>query len=169
MYGIDAAIIKHHNCCVNLMDSVVMRMPYPPYYTYPLGPFIRYSVALALVLGLILPVLQLTKEIVYDREKKLKVIFNSYMYLVIPCFVLPHLYTLMNIIHQLFKIDLVGTKSYQLFISPKRKAQVSFSDQTLSVVRSRRRCSCRKLFTISSSSPEPQGQFQLNFAQSILG
>ena len=76
MYGIDAAIIKHHNCSVNLMDSVVMRMPYPPYYTYPFGPFIRYSVALALVLGLILPVLQLTKEIVYDREKKLKVNFK---------------------------------------------------------------------------------------------
>ena len=28
---------------------------------------------------------------------------------------------------------------------------------------------CHKLFTFSSSSPEPQGQFQPNFAQSILG
>ena len=70
----------------------------------------------------------------------------------------------------MFKIDIVGTKSYQLFISPKPKAQVSFSDETLSVGRRRlRRCGCRKLFTISFSSPEPQDQFQPNFAQSIVG
>ena len=73
MYGIDAAIIRHHNPSADLMKHKMMSMPYPPYYTYPFGPFIRYSVALTLVLGLILPVLQLTKEIVYDREKKLKV------------------------------------------------------------------------------------------------
>ena len=60
-----------------------------------------------------------------------------------------------------------------LFSSPEPKAQVSFSDQNLSVVRRRRcrgRCRrCRKLFTFSSSSPEPLGQFQPNLAQSILG
>ena len=58
------------------------------------------------------------------------------------------------------------------FSSPEPKAQVSFSDQNLSVVRRRcrrRRCRCRKLFTFSSSSPEPLGQFQPNLAQSILG
>ena len=44
---------------------------------------------------------------------------------------------------------------------------MSFSDQNLSVVRRGRRC--RKLFTFSSSSPEPVGQFQSNLAQSILG
>ena len=47
------------------------------------------------------------------------------------------------------------------------KAQVSFSDQNLSVVRC---CRCRhrrKLFTCSSS-PEPLGQFRLNLAQSIF-
>ena len=44
------------------------------------------------------------------------------------------------------------------------KVQVSFSDQNLSVVG----CRCRKLFTFSSSSPEPPGQFQLNLVQSIL-
>ena len=53
------------------------------------------------------------------------------------------------------------------FSSPEPKAQVSFSDQNLSVVR---RCRLRrKLFTCSSSSPEPLGQFQPNLAQSILG
>ena len=48
------------------------------------------------------------------------------------------------------------------FSSPEPKAQVSFSDQNLSVVRRCRRCRrCRrrrrKLFTFSSSSPEPLG------------
>ena len=57
-----------------------------------------------------------------------------------------------------------------IFSSPEPKAQVSFSDQNLSVVRRRCRCCrCRKLFTFSSSSPEPLGQFQPNLAQSILG
>ena len=59
-----------------------------------------------------------------------------------------------------------------VFSSPEPKAQVSFSDHNLSVVRRRRRrrrwrCRC-KLFTFSSSSPEPLGQFQPNLAQSIL-
>ena len=48
--------------------------------------------------------------------------------------------------------------------SPEPKAQMSFSDQTLSVVRLRcgRRCRCwRKLFTFSSSQ-EPLSQFQPN-------
>ena len=54
-----------------------------------------------------------------------------------------------------------------IFSSPEPKAQVSFSDQNFSVVRRRRRC--RKLFTFSSSSPDPLSQFQPNLAQSILG
>ena len=65
------------------------------------------------------------------------------------------------------------TNPAAFFSSPEPKAQVSFSDQNLSVVRRRRcRCRCRrcrKLFTFSSSSPEPLGQFQPNLAQSILG
>ena len=53
------------------------------------------------------------------------------------------------------------------FRSPEPSAQVRF-------VRCRRRCRrcrrrCRKLFTFSSSSSEPLGQFQPNLAQSILG
>ena len=57
-----------------------------------------------------------------------------------------------------------------LISSPEPKAQVSFSNQNLSVVR-RRHCRrrWRKLFTFLSSSPEPLGQFQPNLAQSILG
>ena len=58
-----------------------------------------------------------------------------------------------------------------VFSSPEPKAQVSFSDQNLSVVRRLCPCRqrCRKLFTFSSSSPEPLGQFQPNLAQCILG
>ena len=60
--------------------------------------------------------------------------------------------------------------------SPKPKAQVSFSDQNLSVVRRRcccrrhrRRRLCRKLFTFSSSSPESLDKFQPNLVQIIQG
>ena len=61
-----------------------------------------------------------------------------------------------------------------LISSPELKAQVSFSDHNLSVVRRRYprrccRCSCCEHFTFSSSSPEPLSQFQLNLTQSILG
>ena len=51
-----------------------------------------------------------------------------------------------------------------IFSSPELKAQVSFYDHLLSV------CPyvC-KLFTFSSSSQEPLGQFKPNLAQSILG
>ena len=52
-----------------------------------------------------------------------------------------------------------------LFSSPVPKAQVSFSNPNLSFVSSRR---CRKLFTFSSSPPEPLGQFQPNLAQCII-
>ena len=54
--------------------------------------------------------------------------------------------------------------------SPEPKAQVSFSDQNLSVVRCcHHRWRCLKLFTFSSSSPEPLGQFQQNLAQISMG
>ena len=53
--------------------------------------------------------------------------------------------------------------------STEPKAQVSFPDHSLSVVR-RRHCSsrCRKLFIFLSSSPEPMSQFHPNLAQSNL-
>ena len=51
-----------------------------------------------------------------------------------------------------------------VFSSPEPKAQVSFSDQTLSVVRRRcgRRCRCWRNFFTFSSSPEPLVKFQQN-------
>ena len=63
-------------------------------------------------------------------------------------------------------INCISTNSVSFLSSPELKAQVSFSDQNLSVVCRHR---CRKLFTFSSSSPEPLGQFQPNLSQSILG
>ena len=50
-----------------------------------------------------------------------------------------------------------------IFSSPELKAQVSFSDRLLSVCPP-----VHKLFTFSSSSQEPLGQFQPTLAQSIL-
>ena len=74
-----------------------------------------------------------------------------------------HLFVTIN--HQSFKFPVV-------FGSSEPEAQVSFSDQNLSVVCLRCLCrSCRRylnFFTFSSSSPEPLGQFQPNLAQSIL-
>ena len=55
------------------------------------------------------------------------------------------------------------------FSSPELKAQVRFFDHLSSVVCLSVRPSVCKLFTFSSSSPEPLGQFQPNLAQSILG
>ena len=55
-----------------------------------------------------------------------------------------------------------------LFSSPEPEAQVSFSDQNVSVVR-RGHCCWRKLFTFSSSSPGPLSKFKPNLAQNILG
>ena len=71
----------------------------------------------------------------------------------------------------------VFLKKSFIFSSPELKAQVSFSDHLSSVVcLSARPSVCPsvclsfcKLFTFSSSSPEPLGQFQPNLAQSILG
>ena len=53
-----------------------------------------------------------------------------------------------------------------VYSSPEPKAQVSFPDHNLSVVR--RRCR-QKTFRIFAPSPEPLSQFQPNFVQSILG
>ena len=62
------------------------------------------------------------------------------------------------------------------FSSPELKAQVSFSDHPYSVrlsvrpsVRLSVRLSVCKLFTFSTSSQQPLGQFKPNLAQSILG
>ena len=64
------------------------------------------------------------------------------------------------------KISMISNLLFIIrFSSPELKVQVSFSDQNLSVVH----CCCRKLFTFSSSSPEPPGQFQPDLTQSILG
>ena len=61
-----------------------------------------------------------------------------------------------------------------VFSSPEPKAQVSFSDKNLSVVVYVVVIAVVvsvgvNLFTFSSSSQEPLGQFQPNFAQSIHG
>ena len=62
----------------------------------------------------------------------------------------------------------LGKNLFLAHLSWKLKAQVSFSDHLSSVVcPSVRPCVC-KLFLFSTSSPEQQGQFQPNLAQSII-
>ena len=80
-----------------------------------------------------------------------------------------------NVIWDFFFLSKVepsaGTQTCHMFFmffisSPEPKTQVNFADHNLSVVCRRR---CRRKFFKFSSSPEPQGQFQPNLAQSILG
>ena len=56
-------------------------------------------------------------------------------------------------------VDLINCMvPFSVFCSPEPKVQVSFSDHYLSIVhRCRWWCCCCKLFTFSSSSPEPLG------------
>ena len=75
---------------------------------------------------------------------------------------------LVGLLKEAFDFVLAEMAFLEFFSSPEPKAQVSFSDQNLSIVRRRCCCRCRNLFTFSSSSPEPLGQFQPNLAQSIL-
>ena len=60
-------------------------------------------------------------------------------------------------------------RKYIVVSSPELKAQVSFSDQNLSVVRRRChcRCHCRKLLTFSSSFPVPN--FNQTWHKASLG
>ena len=55
---------------------------------------------------------------------------------------------------------------FRLLLISSRRNQPWVSDDEFSVVR---HCHCHKLFTFSSSSPEPLTQFQPNLAQSIFG
>lgn len=48
-------------------------MPYPPYIKDPLLTAIQSNLPLFLMLGFILYVIQLTKNIVFEKERKLKV------------------------------------------------------------------------------------------------
>ena len=73
-------------------------------------------------------------------------------------------------VHREMNLKLFFFTSLEMFFicSPEPEAQVSFSDQNVSVVRRRCRCCrrrcchcccCRKGFIFSSPSPEPQSQF----------
>ena len=69
-----------------------------------------------------------------------------------------------RLIYYCFSFDI-----FLFFSSPELRAQVSFSDHLSSASVHPSVCpSVCKLFTFSSSSPEPLGQFQPNLAQSIL-
>ena len=110
----------------------------------------------------------------YHTQEQIFIIIISFkwcvQYLFIQHLLFVHaiLYHHTVLILRLFSRFLLLSCSCTFFISsPKLKAQVSFSDHSLSVVK-RGCCSrCCKFF-IFSSSPEPLGQFQPDFVQSIL-
>jgi hypothetical protein len=73
---VDKAIIAEKSGKSNLFNDIDMkltRMPYPPYVQDPLLTAIQTNLPLFLMLGFILYVIQLTKNIVYEKERKLKV------------------------------------------------------------------------------------------------
>ena len=74
---------------------------------------------------------------------------------------------LVGLLKEAFDFVLAEMAFLKFFSSPEPKAQVSFSDQNLSIVR--RCCCCHKLLTLSSSSPEPLGQFNQTWEKSSLG
>ena len=72
----------------------------------------------------------------------------------------------MTLVFEVVRISVLNGLNHEVLAvisSPDPKAQVSFSDQNFSIVRRRCRrqrrcrCCCHKLFTFSSSSPEPLG------------
>ena len=54
-------------------DLQLRRMPYPPYVEDPMVAILQNQLPLFLVLSFILSVVQNTKSIVYEKERKLKV------------------------------------------------------------------------------------------------
>ena len=71
-----------------------------------------------------------------------------------------------KILHIIIMVSGQRTFMTCIISSYESKAQVSFPDRNLYVVRS---CCCPILFTFLSSSREPQGKFQPKMGKSILG
>jgi len=79
-YEVDRAIIKQKSGKANFFDDInvkLKRMPYPPYMVDPLLTAMQANLPLLLMLGFILYVIQTTKNIVYEKERKLKVSLNN--------------------------------------------------------------------------------------------
>jgi ATP-binding cassette subfamily A (ABC1) protein 3 len=79
-YEVDRAIIKQKSRKANFFDDInvkLRKMPYPPYMEDPLLTAIETYLSLVLMLGFILYVIQTTKNIVYEKERKLKVSLNT--------------------------------------------------------------------------------------------
>ncbi|XP_076108921.1 phospholipid-transporting ATPase ABCA3-like isoform X1 [Mytilus galloprovincialis] len=74
-FEVDKAIIKKKSGQSILFDNVIMhvkKMPYPPYVEDPLLTAIQSNLPLFLMLGFILYEIQLTKNIIFEKERKLK-------------------------------------------------------------------------------------------------
>ncbi|KAK3101854.1 hypothetical protein FSP39_006814 [Pinctada imbricata] len=73
-YAIDRAIIRTHNPNADFSDIDVSlkKMPYPPFRKDNLIIVLQQQLPLFFLLGFILSALQTTKNVVYEKEKKLK-------------------------------------------------------------------------------------------------
>lgn len=79
-YEVDRAIIEQKSRKHNFFDDInvkLKRMPYPPYVEDTLLTIIPTMLPLFFMLGFILYVIQTTKNIVYEKERKLKVSLNN--------------------------------------------------------------------------------------------
>jgi ATP-binding cassette subfamily A (ABC1) protein 3 len=77
-YLLDMTIIKTFNSSVNLntVNIEMQKMPYPPYVMDGLISVIQQYMPMCLMLSFILSSFQTTKNIVYEKERRLKVTFN---------------------------------------------------------------------------------------------
>lgn len=77
-FEVDKALIAAKSENSSLFDNIFVqlkKMPYPPYIKDPLLSAIQQNLPLFLVLGFILYVIQTAKNLVYEKERKLKVMY----------------------------------------------------------------------------------------------
>lgn len=62
------------------LELYAQEMPYPKYYTDGMLLVIQAQLPLFIMLSYVLSVIQITKSIVYEKERKIKVIFLSHIF-----------------------------------------------------------------------------------------
>ena len=67
------ALIREWTGVNTSFNLSLQRMPYPPYVSDPMVTILQTQLPLFLILSFILSVIQSTKNIVYEKERKLKV------------------------------------------------------------------------------------------------
>lgn len=71
-HALDKAIMQYHNVSVEDMKVEMRRYPYPPYTDDLFLIAIQTQLPLLLLLSMVYPVLNITRSLVYEKEKRLK-------------------------------------------------------------------------------------------------